>query len=84
MYNVKTTSKIHPERLDFTEYGDFDSVCDHTMVGLVQRKTGDSFGVSNNSCFYGVQEPSAHRTTEKSDPESKIVFLDKDEQRKTL
>jgi hypothetical protein len=54
MYNVKELSMRHPERLDFTEYGDFESVCDHTMVGLVQRKKGDSFGPQNNSCFYGV------------------------------
>jgi hypothetical protein len=83
MYNVKELSMKHPERLDFTEYRDFESVCDHTMVGLVQRKKGDSFGPQNNSCFYGIQEPSAHRTTEKTDPEQKIVFLNKEEELKT-
>lgn len=84
MYNIKPLSKQHPERLDFTEYSDFDSVCDHTMVGLVQRKNGDGFGAKNNSCFYGVQEPSSHRTTEKTDPEQKILFLDREEEQKTL
>ena len=75
MFTLKEESKENLASLDFTEYSDFDSVCDHTMVGLVQRKGPNGFSSTNNSCFYGVQMPSEHREEEVTSPDQKIIFL---------
>jgi hypothetical protein len=42
------------DSLDFASYDSFESMCDRTMVGLVQRKNqSGEFSAADNSCFFG-------------------------------
>jgi len=75
MFSLKESSQNNLEALDFTEYSDFDSICDHTMVGLMQRSGSNGFNPRNNSCFFGTLQPSEHREEEVSSPDQEIVFI---------
>jgi hypothetical protein len=67
-YNVKNESLMQAETLDFNQIKDFESQCDQTMVGTMQRRDkGGLWSGDDTSCFYGQHTSQPTEETEEED-----------------